>query len=395
MTAIQKALLSDLILTAQSGFASGEKSESGIAQIRMHNVTTEGRLDFSNIRRVPKDTVKDLSKYLLKPGDVLFNNTNSPNLVGKTALFVEQNEPFAFSNHFVRLVANPKKLDSSFLARWLTFQQQQGVFELLCTRWVNQAAVRREDLLSLSIPLPPLAEQQRIAAILDKADALRAKRRTAVGKLDTLLQSTFLHMFGDPVTNPMGWPVNRLDSFGTVLTGSTPSRKNLEYYGSSMEWIKSDNINTPHHILTPAEECLSELGAQIGRTVPANSILVTCIAGSPDCIGNAAIADRQVSFNQQINALTPTSKEAVFFLYVQFLIGKKLVQRASTNSMKGMVSKSAFSSIKFISPPTRLQREFSLQAAKIVQQLEIQFNSVKKLDNLFHSLQQRAFKGEL
>ncbi len=57
----------------------------------------------------------------------------------------------------------------------------------------------------LKIPLPPLAEQKRIAGILDAADALRAKRRESLAQLDTLLQSTFLDMFGDPVTNPMGW----------------------------------------------------------------------------------------------------------------------------------------------------------------------------------------------
>ena len=66
-------------------------------------------------------------------------------------------------------------------------------------------AIRRSDLEGFQIPLPPLAEQKRIAAILDAADALRAKRRESLAQLDTLLQSTFLEMFGDPVTNPMGW----------------------------------------------------------------------------------------------------------------------------------------------------------------------------------------------
>ena len=69
---------------------------------------------------------------------------------------------------------------------------------------------RRSDIASLQIPLPPLAEQKRIAGILDAADALRAKRREALAQLDTLLQSTFLDMFGDPVTNPMGWEERHL-----------------------------------------------------------------------------------------------------------------------------------------------------------------------------------------
>lgn len=155
MSDLSSVALKELVLDTQSGFASGKRDEGGIAQIRMNNVTTDGQLDFTAIRRVPRDATKKLEKYLLNPGDVLFNSTNSPNLVGKTALFTVQEEPFAFSNHFVRLVVDPKKLDSSYLARWLTRQQQKGVFELLCTRWVNQAAVRRDDLLAQKIPLPP------------------------------------------------------------------------------------------------------------------------------------------------------------------------------------------------------------------------------------------------
>ena len=87
-----------------------------------------------------------------------------------------------------------------------------------CVRWVNQATFRTDDLFRLQIPLPPLAEQKRIAGVLDAADDLRAKRREALAQLDTLLQSTFLDMFGDPVTNPMGWPIARsgeFESFGS------------------------------------------------------------------------------------------------------------------------------------------------------------------------------------
>ena len=68
--------------------------------------------------------------------------------------------------------------------------------------------------------------------------ALRAKRRETLAQLDTLLQSTFLDMFGDPVTNPKGWALVKLGDCGAVITGNTPSRKRPEYYGDKIEWIK-------------------------------------------------------------------------------------------------------------------------------------------------------------
>ncbi len=142
--------------------------------------------------------------------------------------------------------------------------------------------------------MPPLPEQRRIADILDKADAVRRKRKGAIALAEELLRSAFLEMFGDPVTNPKGWPVKPLTALGTVTTGNTPSRDVPEYFGEAIEWIEFDNINTPSHYLTPAVEGLSEKGRAVGRVAPAGSTLMTCIAGSPDCIGNVGLADREV-----------------------------------------------------------------------------------------------------
>ena len=163
-------------------------------------------------------------------------------------------------------------------------------------------------------------------------------------------------MFGDPVANPRKWQRVPIRDIGTVITGNTPSRECSEYYGDAIEWIKSDNINTAGAVLTTAAERLSQTGREVARTVPSASVLVTCIAGSPSCIGNVAIADREVAFNQQINALVPKQSYHVFFLYYQFLLGKSLIQRASTGGMKGLVSKSRFEAVEFVAPPSPIQK---------------------------------------
>ena len=202
-------------------------------------------------------------------------------------------------------------------------------------------------------------------------------------------------MFGDPVTNPMGWDTSTLGEIGEVVTGNTPSRKRPEYYGNDLEWIKSDNINHPSFVLTEAEERLSVAGKAVARTSPKGSILVTCIAGSPSCIGNAAIADREVAFNQQINAFVPDERIALWFAFGVFWVGKRLVQSASTNSMKGMVSKSAFSGVSIPVPPMPLQNRFAAIADSVERHKAIQRAHVAELDTLFASLQSRAFRGDL
>jgi len=277
------------------------------------------------------------------------------------------------------------------------FLRTPAAVELATSRCsgANLPRLSPKQLASFQIPLPPLAEQKRIAGILDAADALRAKRRESLAQLDTLLQSTFLDMFGDPVTNPMGWDTYEIRKVGEVVTGNTPSRKRPEYYGDDIEWIKSDNINNPSFFLTEAEEFLSAEGKKVARTAPERSVLVTCIAGSPSCIGNVAIANREVAFNQQINAFIPGERVDPWFAFGVFLIGKRLVQRASTNSMKGMVNKSAFSAISIPVPPMPLQRRFVALVESIEQQKARQRAHLAELDTLFASLQSRAFRGDL
>lgn len=177
------------------------------------------------------------------------------------------------------------------------------------------------------VPLPLMpSEQFHIASILDKADDICRNRAAMLDEVGLYLRSVYMHLFGDPVSNSKGLPEVPIAELATVTTGNTPSREVATYFGDHIEWIKSDNINTPSHFLTKASEGLSEAGLRVGRSVPAGSTLITCIAGSPSCIGNAALADRQVSFNQQINALTPKHGIEPEFIYATTLFSKERIQ---------------------------------------------------------------------
>ena len=337
----------------------------------------------------------DCTDWLLQDGDILISHINSTRHLGKCAIY--QGDPPSLI-HGMNLLA--LRVDPDIAAsRYVYWMLSSTGFRLKLPRItkdsVNQSSFNISSFKKLEIPLPPLAEQKRIAGILDAADALRAKRREALAQLDTLFQSTFLDMFGDPVTNPMGWDTFPLGEVGDVITGNTPSRKRPEYYGEGIEWIKSDNINDPSFVLTKAEEHLSVAGKSVARTSPKGSILVTCIAGSPSCIGNVAIADREVAFNQQINAFVPGKRLVLWFAFGMFWVGKRLVQSASTNSMKGMVSKSGFSAISIPIPPTSLQNRFAAIVESVERQKAVQRAHLAELGTLFASLQSRAFRGDL
>ena len=171
-------------------------------------------------------------------------------------------------------------------------------------------------------------------------------------------------MFGDPVINPKNWLRVKLGKRCDIITGNTPSRSKLENYGTYIEWIKSDNINTSFTYLTEAEEYLSEIGFQKCRFVDAESILMTCIAGSINCIGNVAIANRRVAFNQQINAIVPKNDNALY-IYWLMILSRPAIHRTINMALKGILSKGQLSKIDFPFPPMELQEQFSNFAKQI------------------------------
>lgn len=255
-------------------------------------------------------------------------------------------------------------------------------------------SLTKSDLLEIEIPLPPLPLQEKIAEILDKADELRRKDKDLQSKYDDLAQAIFIDMFGDPVRNEKGWEVKKLGDLGTVVTGNTPPRAKEEYYGDYIEWIKTDNIILDKVYPIKAKEYLSESGARLGRKVSSNSILVTCIAGSKKSIGNCCLTDRTLAFNQQINAITNFSNSyRPIFLYRLFKEYQPYIQNSSTDGMKKIITKSEFEKLSFIVPPLHLQEAFA-KKIELINQLKAQTNA-EKSEELFQSLLQKAFKGDL
>jgi type I restriction enzyme S subunit len=185
----------------------------------MNNVDTDGALDWSTTIRVPAPPQQIIEKFALQTGDILFNSTNSPELVGKSTVFSGHSELVVFSNHFLRIRVNSSKADPRFVGWWLQVQWQKRVFEHLATSWVNQAAVRKDDLLALRIQLPSTSEQQRIVRLLTRVDRLRRLRRHMLEVGKGYLQAVFLEMF-EANSASKSWPVYSIAS----IAKETPNR---------------------------------------------------------------------------------------------------------------------------------------------------------------------------
>ncbi|NIL50080.1 restriction endonuclease subunit S [Streptomyces sp. 2BBP-J2] len=327
------------------------------------------------------------SKFEFSEGDILYGKLRP--YLGKIAA-----PEFAGVCSTDILPVRPgRDLERRYLLHYL---RQPKMVELANSRatGANLPRLAPKELAKIRIPLPSLAEQRRIAAVLDQVDTLRAKRREAITLLDDLARSIFLDMFGDPVSCNSLWDRKTIGELGAVVTGNTPSRAKSENYGEGIEWIKTDNIRPPELNPSRAAERLTVAGEKAGRVVPAESILVTCIAGSPASIGNAVLAGRRVAINQQINAFIPQGPLPRFMLE-QIRVGKALIQQKSTGAMTGLVNKTQFSSISLMVPPVGRQQEFVRRVECVDSQRARNVRHLAALDELFSSLQHRAFSGTL
>ena len=333
------------------------------------------------------ELTKSINEYLFEDESLIFGT-------GGLASIHFCNEKFAVSTDcFVIQPKDKKRVFSKFVYYYLS-----GNMNILENGFKGAGLkhISKDYLENIEIPLPNLATQQRIAAILDQADAIIQNNRAIVQKYDALTQSLFLDMFGDPVKNEKGWEKEELKNFGKISTGNTPSRADLKNYDNHyIEWIKTDNIIENEFYISKAQEYLSFEGAKKGRIVNENSLLVTCIAGSLQSIGRAGISNRKVAFNQQINAIEPNNEVNISFLYFLIKNSRKYIQDHASSGMKRMLSKGEFEKIKMILPPIQLQNQFAERVELIEAQKQQAQLELAKSEELFNSLLQRAFNGEL
>lgn len=175
----------------------GNKSykQSGTALVRSMNVHM-GRFEEKNLAFIDDKQASALGNVALEPDDVLLNITGAS--VARCCLLDSAILPARVNQHVCILRPDRDVLNPTYLMRFLTSSQAQRLLLAAAGSGATREAITKAELQKFPIPLPPLPEQRRIAAILDKADALRAKRREAIAKCDQLLQSVFHHVLGCP-----------------------------------------------------------------------------------------------------------------------------------------------------------------------------------------------------
>ena len=339
-----------------------------------------------------------------RDGDVLVAKITPCFENGKiTQVRIQERHGFGSTEfHVVR--ANEGKVDPRYLIHFLRQDWVRLKGQRRMTGSAGQRRVPKDFLAGLEIPTPPLSEQSRIGAILDKADALRVKRRRGIATLDALTQSLFLDLFGDVQENTKRWPVCTVADYVREFQG-----------GKSIECGSGEDILTRYRVLKVSAVTGMRFLAGESKPVPVNyepprehfvrpGDLLFSRANTTELVGavayvkstppNILLPDKLWRFVWR----DPTAIEPLFIwaLFQTGALRREIGRRATgtSGSMKNISQEKLFG-IRTIFPPIELQREFVHRISVVETLKTMQGRSLAKLDALFVTLQYRAFRGEL
>jgi type I restriction enzyme S subunit len=384
------------------GVRTWQFKDSGIKLLNVANIEKNKTLNLDKTARYLslEEVENKYNHFLISAGDLVIASSgisfdSDGMLRTRGAIVKEHHLPLCLNTSTIRFKEKSEISQLGYLHHWLDSRE----FREQITRLVTGSAQQNfgpSHLKAIKIPLPPLPEQRRIAAILDQADALRAKRREALVQLDKLTQSIFIEMFGDPVTNPKGWGMS---AFGTVC--ETRLGKMLDQKQQtgehSYKYIRNANVQWFHFDLSAVFEMDFDENARNTFSLKDGDLLI-CEGGEP---GRAAIWRNQITncyYQKALHRARPNLNVAVpeyLMWLLWFLAHRGGLGDHITSATISHLTGEKLKAMTIPVPPITLQNQFVVQLTAVDKIKSKHQKSLFELDNLFASLQHSAFHGEL
>ena len=369
---------------------------------RMSNIRPGGEFNIDyNKRYLPDSFAKTHKQFLLNDGDVIIAMTDladSPKILGVPTVVNSDGRNILLNQRVGKLVIKDTNLVFfPYLKYALNYPKVRSVYKRFAGGGL-QINLGKQDLLSVAIPLPPLHEQKRIAAILDKADRIRRKRQQAIKLADEFLRSVFLDMFGDPVVNPKGWKLAVLGQITEKIgSGSTPKGGKEGYIDEGLSLIRSLNIHDDKFIHKNLAFINKDQAKKLANVIVEKDDVLLNITGASVC--RCAMVDSSIlpaRVNQHVCIIRSSKLEPEYLLHM--LISKSYKKRllniaTSAGATREALTKDQINHLQIPVPPKELQKKFTSIKKKIQTTLASMDRFAE--EPTFKSLSQRAFSGNL
>ena len=375
-----------------SNLKATEYVESGVPIIQLKNIKPNAYVA-KDIKFITPQKAGELSRHSYAPGDVVIAKLGA---VGTACIIPEDAPAGVIVADVVRFRGDSKRVDHRFLCHYLNSSSGQCAVMKL-SRGSTRVRTNLSDLKKVEIPLPPLPEQKRIAAILDKADAIPRKRQQAIQLADDFLRAVFLDMFGDPVTNPKGWEVRPLGQISTFENGDRssayPSGDDLVSEG--VLFLSTKNIVSDTLSLESCQYITEDKYIALSRGKARKGDLIITLRGT---LGSCCVFDcehEKAFINAQMMIIRPDLGVGNIFLH-DLLVSKAIKNHLQSIGQGAAVPQLTAKQLKELMLPIP-----SIQEQKRYEKIrDSVLTSIKKMQSesgisLFEAITQKAFRGEL
>jgi type I restriction enzyme S subunit len=334
----------------------------------------------------------ELIAYGVQKGDVFFTRTSETiEEIGIASVMLDEPQSTVFSGFVLRARSKNMRLDDKFKAYCFApayFRKQIISHASYTTRALTNGRCLSETVLIC----PPLSEQITIGKALSDVDALLATLNKIIIKKHNMKQAVMKQLLTGKTRLPgfsRSWSENFVENFGQIVTGGTPSTSNQIFWGDGYPWITPTDISTERDIVK-SERTITPKGLDAIRLLPANTLLVTCIAS----IGKNAILRTVGGCNQQINAIIPNDNYCVEFLYYLMEIKKEYLLSNAGTTATALLSKTGFSKMKFLVPDKSEQIAIGAILSDMDDQLLKLEERLNKTQELKQAMMQELLTGK-
>lgn len=339
---------------------------------------------------VSKQSYEFLSKSKLFPNDLIMSNVGN---TGSVFIVPDLGQPLTLGPNAILIRGNKEIVDTKYL--YYYFKSHEGINQIeSISSATAQKKFNKTSFRNLQIPLPSLDTQKKIADALDKADEIRRKRQEAIDKLDELVQSVFLDMFGDPVKNEKNWKLKKFGEIGTLERGKSKHRpRNDEILlGGKYPLIQTGDVANSGGYITEYTQTYSEIGLKQSKLWDSGTLCITIAAN----IAKTGILTFDACFPDSVVGFKPDEKQTnTEFIQVWLSFLQKILEESAPESAQKNINLSILRDLDMIVPPIDKQNQFRSIYNMIFKEQDIMNNSDNDKNNLFNSLMQKAFMGEL
>lgn len=373
------------VCTLLNGFAfkSDKYVDNGIRVMRITNVQ-KGEIVDDDPKYYPMSSQSEIQRYMLKENDLLVSLTGN---VGRVGLLHRELLPAALNQRVACLRIKDKAID----LRYIFHLMNSDLFESECianSQGIAQKNMSTKWLENYKLPVPPIADQQRIVAELDCLNEMIALKQEQLKEFDKLAQSIFYDMFGDPVTNEKGWDRIKLGDICTCITkGTTPTTLGFCFVEEGVNFVKVESFADGKIDPTKLTHITNECNKALSRSQLENEDLLVCIAGAT--IGKMAFVDTSIlpaNTNQACAIIRLKEKKSLRFIhsFLALKLKNDIIQMGKGVAQPNL-SLGQLRDFTISFPPLALQQQFAEKIQAIEAQKELVKKSIAETQQLLDS----------